>query len=172
MDAAHLGWQTILALVEIRQLHHTFPIRPYLPQLVERLEDTDGTVRDCARSSVVALFTGPQVSDAARADLKNEMAKKGVRKAIVEDVQSKLLSGFTSTPASEASDFFTGGADDNKPTTSKFAPQRPAPSRGLTASTNRSVSVSQASTSQTAAADEVAPSPATEVTTVYVSMWL
>ncbi|KAG8941932.1 suppressor of tub2 mutation, partial [Tulasnella sp. 419] len=41
--------QTILALVSIRREHHTFPIRPYLSQLVMALEDTDGTVRDCAR---------------------------------------------------------------------------------------------------------------------------
>jgi CLIP-associating protein 1/2 len=49
-------------------------------------------VRDCARQSVVELFTGPAVSDAARADLKKEMTKKSVRKAIVDDVLAKLLS--------------------------------------------------------------------------------
>jgi CLIP-associating protein 1/2 len=56
------------------------------------LEDTDAHVRDCARQSVVELFTGPAVSDAARADLKKEMSKKNVRKAIVDDVLAKLLS--------------------------------------------------------------------------------
>ena len=55
------------------------------------MEDTDAHVRDCARQSVVELFTGPAVNDAARADLKKEMTKKGVRKAIVDDVLGKLL---------------------------------------------------------------------------------
>jgi CLIP-associating protein 1/2 len=68
-----------------------FPIRPYLSLLVGCLEDTDAHVRDCARQSVVELFTGPSVTDAARADLKKEMTKRGVRKTIVEGVLSKLL---------------------------------------------------------------------------------
>lgn len=78
-------------MVHIRRAHHLFPIRPYLPLLVDCLEDTDAHVRDCARQSVVELFTGPAVTDAARADLKKELSKKGVRKAIVDDVLNKLL---------------------------------------------------------------------------------
>lgn len=58
---------------------------------MELLEDTDGTVRECSRQSVVELFTAPTVTDAARADLKREMAKKGVRKTIVDSVLQKLL---------------------------------------------------------------------------------
>ena len=59
-------------------------------------------MRDCARSSVVELFTGPGVTDAARADLKKEMAKKGVRKTITDGVFSKLLgaSSVNSNPQS------------------------------------------------------------------------
>ncbi|KAF8974575.1 clasp N terminal-domain-containing protein [Flammula alnicola] len=85
--------QSILTLVHIRRAHHLFPIRPYLSLLVDCLEDTDPHVRDCARQSVVELFTGPGVTDAARADLKKEMTKKGVRKTIVDGVLSKLLGG-------------------------------------------------------------------------------
>jgi CLIP-associating protein 1/2 len=85
--------QSILTLVYIRRAHHLFPIRTYLPQLVATLEDTDGNVRECARQSVVELFTGPGVTDAARADLKKEMTKKGVRKNIVDNVLAKLVSG-------------------------------------------------------------------------------
>ena len=40
---------------------------------------------------MVELFTGPGVSDAARADLKKEMTKKGVRKSIMDGVLSKIL---------------------------------------------------------------------------------
>lgn len=72
-----------------------FPLKPYLPQLVELLEDTDGTVRECAKQSVVELFTSPTVTDAARADLKKEMTKKNVRKTIVDSVLQKLMSGGT-----------------------------------------------------------------------------
>lgn len=40
---------------------------------------------------MIELFTGPGVSDAARADLKKEMTKKGVRRSIMDGVLSKLL---------------------------------------------------------------------------------
>jgi hypothetical protein len=70
-----------------------FPIRPYLSLLVDCLEDTDPHVRECARHSIVELFSGPGVTDAARADLKKELMKKGVRKTIVDVVLSKLLAG-------------------------------------------------------------------------------
>lgn len=75
-------------------------MRPYLSLLVDCLEDTDPHVRDCARHSIVELFLGPAVTDAARADLKKEMTKKGVRKTIVDGVLMKLLNG---TPAASAS---------------------------------------------------------------------
>jgi CLIP-associating protein 1/2 len=97
----------MLALVQIRRTQHLFPIRPYLPLLITALEDTDSNVRDCARQSVVELFTGPGVSDAARADLKKEMTKKNVRKQIAETVLQRVLSGSTgggdSVPQSESS---------------------------------------------------------------------
>ncbi|OBZ76525.1 Protein STU1 [Grifola frondosa] len=75
------------------------PIRPYLPALVEALEDTDGTVRECARVSVVELFTGPGVTDAARADLKKELTKKGVRKTIVDGVLSRYWRAYCADEA-------------------------------------------------------------------------
>ncbi|KAK2466497.1 hypothetical protein APHAL10511_002139 [Amanita phalloides] len=90
--------QSILTLVTIRRSHPTFPMRPYLSLLVDCLEDTDPHVRDCARQSIVQLFSGPGVTDAARADLKKEMTKKGVRKTIVDSVLMKLLNN--TTPAS------------------------------------------------------------------------
>ncbi|KAF5393903.1 hypothetical protein D9757_000210 [Collybiopsis confluens] len=95
--------QSILTLVHIRRQYHMFPLRPYLSLLVDCLEDTDAHVRDCARQSIVELFSGPSVTDAARTDLKKEMTKKGVRKTIVDGVLSKLLggdNGIESTPQS------------------------------------------------------------------------
>jgi CLIP-associating protein 1/2 len=76
--------------VHIRRSHHAFPIRPFLPQLIDALEDPDANVRECAKQSVIELFTGPAVTDGARTDLKKEMTKKGVRKGIVEGVLSQV----------------------------------------------------------------------------------
>ncbi|KAH7887935.1 clasp N terminal-domain-containing protein [Phlebopus sp. FC_14] len=91
--------QSILVLVNIRRAHSMFPIRPYLPLLVDALEDTDGNVRACATPSVIELFTSSGVTDAARADLKKEMTKKNTRKTIVDNVLAKLMSGNRSTGA-------------------------------------------------------------------------
>ncbi|KAF8528882.1 clasp N terminal-domain-containing protein [Hysterangium stoloniferum] len=85
--------QSILTLVQLRRDHPSFPLRPFLPQLVNALEDGDGTVRDCAKQSVVEIFTAQGVTDAARTDLKKEMTKRNVRKTIVDSVLLKLLGG-------------------------------------------------------------------------------
>ncbi|CAL1702266.1 unnamed protein product [Somion occarium] len=133
--------QSVLTLVHIRRTHHLFPIRSYLPQLVEALEDTDGTVRESARQSVVELFTGPGVTDAARADLKKEMTKKNVRKTIVDGVLSKVLSGTTSTPPSEMGsengDASTGGTAGYVPPSIALM-KRPGTAIGLSKSSSHS----------------------------------
>lgn len=98
--------------MHIRKTHHAFPLRPYLPLLVGSLEDTDAHVRDCARTSVVELFTGPAVTDSARADLKKEMSKKGVRKTIVDGVLSKLLGAGSNPQSREGSE---NGDTSSKP---------------------------------------------------------
>ncbi|KAF9246968.1 clasp N terminal-domain-containing protein [Melanogaster broomeanus] len=108
--------QSILVLVNIRRAHHMFPIRSFLPLLVDALEDTDGNVRACATPSIIELFTGPGVTDAARADLKKEMTKKNVRKTIVDNVLTKLMSSSrsagASTPQSEGSESGEPGAKE------------------------------------------------------------
>ncbi|KAI0316697.1 clasp N terminal-domain-containing protein, partial [Amylostereum chailletii] len=96
--------QSIISLVEIRRVHHLFPLRNYVTLLVGALEDGDSNVREIARGSVVELFTGPGVTDAARSDLKREMTKKNVRKTIVDSVLSRIFNGSTSAPASEGSE--------------------------------------------------------------------
>ncbi|KAG1753830.1 clasp N terminal-domain-containing protein [Suillus paluster] len=104
---ARVREQSLLVLVHIRRTHHLFPLRPYLSLLVDTLEDTDGSVRSCATPSVIELFTGPGVTDAARSDLKKELTKKGVRKAMVDNIQTQLMhssrSARASTPHSESS---------------------------------------------------------------------
>ncbi|KAG8776879.1 suppressor of tub2 mutation, partial [Serendipita sp. 398] len=93
--------QSILTLVQLRRSNPRFPIRPFLTHLVDTLEDSDGGVRDCARASVIEIFTAAGVSDGARADLKKEMAKKGVRKGISDSILGQLMS--TSGHGAEAS---------------------------------------------------------------------
>ena len=69
------------------------PLRLWVPLLVATLEDSDGTVRDVARETVIAIFTMPSVGPAAKADLKKEMMKKGVRKGTSEAVLKGVLGG-------------------------------------------------------------------------------
>jgi CLIP-associating protein 1/2 len=126
--------QSILTLVHIRRAHHMFPIRAYLPALVEALEDSDPTVRETAKTSVVELFTGPGVTDAARADLKKELTKKNVRKTIVENVLARVLVGASAAAAPSEAGSESGDAGYVRPSTSLG--KRP----GLSGSMSRSVS--------------------------------
>ncbi|TFK56070.1 hypothetical protein OE88DRAFT_1692958 [Heliocybe sulcata] len=85
--------QSILTLVHIRRSHHLFPLRAYITPLVAVLEDGDANVRECAKQSVVELFTGPGITDAARSDLKKELTKQNVRKQTADNILTKVLSG-------------------------------------------------------------------------------
>jgi CLIP-associating protein 1/2 len=86
--------------------------------LVNALEDSDSTVRETAKTSVVSLFTGPGASDAARADLKRELTKKGVRKTIVDAVLNKVLgSDHAGTVAGDGSE--VPGASQSQTATKK-----------------------------------------------------
>ena len=114
--------QSILTLVDIRRTHHLFPIRPYLPLLVGVLEDSDSTVRETAKTSVVTLFTGPGVSDAARADLKRELTKKGVRKTIVDAVLTKVLGSDNSSAATGGGAEAPGTSQSQAATKKEYVP--------------------------------------------------
>lgn len=136
--------QSILILVHIRRKHHQFPIRPYLPILVDSLEDTDPHVRDCARVSVIELFTGPGVTDAARADLKEKMTKKGVRKGIVDSVLTKLLeSGSNAQSQAPESGEGSGKAKVYLPPSMVLQQQSQQPTLASSTSTTFSRSTSQ-----------------------------
>ncbi|TBU58755.1 clasp N terminal-domain-containing protein [Dichomitus squalens] len=147
---ARVREQAILTLVHVRRTHHLFPLRPYLPHLVDAMEDTDPTVRECAKQSVVELFTGPGVTDAARADLKKEMAKKGVRKTIADGILARVLAGGAgaSTPGtlsdagSENGDL-AGAAREYVPPSIALMNRRPGPTVAGTASGTMSRVVSQ-----------------------------
>jgi hypothetical protein len=68
--------------------------------IVDALEDSDPTVRECARESAVTLFSAPGVSDVARTDLKEQMAKKHVRKTIVDQILAGLMGSSSSAVSS------------------------------------------------------------------------
>ncbi|KAG9014262.1 suppressor of tub2 mutation [Tulasnella sp. JGI-2019a] len=163
--------QTILSLVAIRRAQPTFPIRPYLPQLVECLEDSDGTVRDCARASIATLFSGPKVTDAARADLKNEMTKKGVRKGIVSDLLSKLLS--SSTPSLSSPSTSHGNNDpateDESTATPPTTTKKPAPPARSQTVPIMGRSVNGAAELGNSQMDEVGPEQSMEIADVYIA---
>ena len=154
--------QTIVTLVNLRRAHPSFPIRPYLPQLVEGLEDSDGTVRDCARNSVIEIFTAPGVTDAARADLKKEMTKKNVRKTIVEAVIGKLMAAGSNTDVgSPPSTTATNDSGFTKPPTLSTTLS--------TASSSTSVTARTVASASPATTEPPASQALSDVPTVFVS---
>ena len=176
--------------MHIRRSHHLFPIRSYLSTLVGALEDTDGNVRECARQSIVELFTGPGVTDAARADLKKEMTKKGVRKNTLDGVLSKVLLGSSvTTPMSDGSE--NGDAGSKKeyiPPSLALAGRRPtvtsnSSSTGTLARTtsrgsakDQSRPPSRAAVGSPTLTESTGPGastgPAADVRPVFVSLWI
>ena len=84
-------FKSILVISAIRRLNESFPLRPFVPLLVQTLQDSDGSVRECSRKNIISIFTGSSVSDIAKADLKKELEKQNVRKTITEDVLCSVL---------------------------------------------------------------------------------
>ena len=89
--------QSLIYLTALRKANPGQPLRGWSSLLVGALEDSDGAVRDTARESVISIFTMPDVGNAARADLKKEMLKAGVRRTTSEAVLKGVLGGSAST---------------------------------------------------------------------------
>ncbi|KAG7097228.1 hypothetical protein E1B28_004599 [Marasmius oreades] len=161
--------QSILTLVHIRRQCHMFPVRPYLPLLVGCLEDMDAHVRECARTSVVELFTGPAVTDAARTDLKKELTKRGVRKTIVDGVLSKLLgngsfdatSNPTSREGSENGDTAASKPKEYIPPSIALQQRKPSGTMGSLPRSMSQVSVKEIPRPLSRTASATSPPPAT-----------
>ena len=174
--------QSLITLSQIRRAHHMFPLRPYLSLLVDALEDSDSNVRTQAQTSVIELFTGPGVTDAARADLKKEMTKKNVRKAIAENVTARLLAaGGTTTPVTSenGSDNGDGGGGYVPPsmTLAHKTPGPPAAGRSVSRSVSSSnVEKHSRPASRSAVVSPVPTDPAvnggSDVKPVYVGVLL
>ncbi|TKA79718.1 hypothetical protein B0A49_02679 [Cryomyces minteri] len=62
--------------------------KSFVPHMVVCLEDSDGAVRDAARTAVVELFR--KLPDRAKADLQRQLNSHSVRKSIVAQITSQL----------------------------------------------------------------------------------
>ncbi|KAI1739556.1 clasp N terminal-domain-containing protein [Xylaria scruposa] len=72
------------------QMHrdHGLQFRPYVPTLMELLEDADGMVRDAAKATVIELFR--DAPNAAKSDLKKQLKNFKVRPAIESAIVKEL----------------------------------------------------------------------------------
>ncbi|KAI1754092.1 clasp N terminal-domain-containing protein [Xylaria castorea] len=72
------------------QMHrdHGLQFRPYVPTLMELLEDADGMVRDVAKATVIELFR--DAPNAAKSDLKKQLKNFKVRPAIESAIIKEL----------------------------------------------------------------------------------
>ncbi|KAF2668301.1 ARM repeat-containing protein [Microthyrium microscopicum] len=79
-----------MAMMWVVKMHNSdgLPFRGFVPSLVACLEDSDGGVRETAKSVVVELFGN--APEHAKVDLKKQMASRDVRKAIVAFVVQHL----------------------------------------------------------------------------------
>lgn len=106
--------------------------------MISLLEDSDASVRSSALETVIAVFQDPAIPSSARADLKNELTKQGIRKSSLDailpkvfDIQSLNSSELRSTsinslspPTASASvqNHSDGQASITSPTTSALPP--------------------------------------------------
>lgn len=77
----------------LRKAVDKFPLRPFLPALVEQLSDADPGVREAARTACINLFSSATAT--AKSELKKEMEKKAVRKQTADAILAQVLSSTT-----------------------------------------------------------------------------
>ena len=125
-----------------------------MPLLVGSLQDSDSTVREAAHESIVTIFTGPSIGAAAKSDLRKELMKKGVRKAMADNILRRVLgsggravnAAGTVSMTSAQDTALVGEADSSKTdphpgsTTRKYEPRN-----GVTAPSSSSASTTLAS---------------------------
>ncbi|ODO07599.1 hypothetical protein L198_01180 [Cryptococcus wingfieldii CBS 7118] len=99
--------EAMKVLVKLREaVGGKMGLKGWLSVLVDLLEDGDGTVRDQARETVVALLAPPTTPPAARSELKKLIVAKNVRKNIADNIIARILGGEVtsgrSTPAAKS----------------------------------------------------------------------
>lgn len=88
--------QVTLLLPTLRQTIEKFPLRPFLPLLVDHLSDADAHVREASRTTVISLFSN--ASPTAKSELKKEMEKKNTRKQTVEIILEQIFDANANVP--------------------------------------------------------------------------
>ncbi|RPA86820.1 ARM repeat-containing protein [Ascobolus immersus RN42] len=128
----------------LAHLHKSVPgfsFRTYVPSMVKLLEDADAHVRDTTKEVVVELFRN--APGHAKVDLKKELTKNNVRKAIASYVLNNLGIADDAEPMRSTSRTGLRQADDDQ----MAPPMAPSTSRGGGAGGQTpSVGGSQAST--------------------------
>ncbi|TKA24878.1 hypothetical protein B0A50_06607 [Salinomyces thailandicus] len=74
------------------------PFKSYTSYMVARLEDADGTVREAAKTSLVALFSN--APDRAKTDLKRQLKAHSVRHSIATQILNQIGSEMNAANAS------------------------------------------------------------------------
>ncbi|WRT65948.1 uncharacterized protein IL334_002899 [Kwoniella shivajii] len=114
--------ETLKILIKLRsELGNKFGLKGWLSILVDLLEDGDGTVREQAKETVVALLSPSSTPPAARSELKKLLIARNVRKTISTDIITRVFGGAgvesgRSTPA------IPSGAETPKEETISTAP--------------------------------------------------
>lgn len=80
--------QSLLHLATLHPLH-SFPLRSFLSQFVTLLEDSDSSVREAARSTIITLFRNSSAQ--AKTSLKKEITDKGIKKNVADEILDGVL---------------------------------------------------------------------------------
>lgn len=127
--SAKLKEQTTLLLPSLRDAVTRLPLRPLLPVVVEHLSDADPGVREASRTACISLFS--QASPVAKAELKREIEKRGVRKQTADAIIGQVFGGGGEQGAAEERPHPTNSPAASQETTHLAAePSRPASSLG------------------------------------------
>lgn len=94
--------QSVLFARAVRSFEPPAPLKPFATLLLPLLNDQDQSVRAAALDAVIALWTSPSVTDAARSDLQKELAKSQVHQKTKDAITSALFeqSSASDLPAS------------------------------------------------------------------------
>ncbi|SPO31029.1 related to STU1 - component of the mitotic spindle [Ustilago trichophora] len=159
---ARIREQAVLLLPILRQNCEKYPVRPLLPITVELLSDADATVREGARSTLIALFSS--ATPAAKADLKKELEKKAVRKQTADGILREVLGAPSAAmaPAPSPAAAPTSFAPTTRHHTAPSYGEAETPTHSKPAAVSSSASHAPAaaptmSASTTAAADDIRP---------------
>ncbi|KAJ1017761.1 hypothetical protein NDA16_005079 [Ustilago loliicola] len=163
---ARIREQTVLLLPILRENCEKYPVRPLLPTMVDLLSDADATVREGARSTLVALFSS--ATPAAKADLKKELEKKAVRKQTADGILRQVL-GAPSAAVAPASVLSPPAQTSFVPTSRNHTASSYGETDTLSSSSKLAPSTSAAREAATPTASAAATAAADDIRPVYIA---